>query len=274
MMMRLGLRIFLFDMLSGYLRLSILSVLIGSFLLVGSYPYLVIAKTTSTAVKSSAVTKKAADYIQSTDVPKVVSDLFLQVFKKKINTAESNYWKGRARIDKNSVSALKGAMVYQKSKGGTMPASLVAKVTKPVQQIQNIPFTPISNLYTPLPYLSNLYNGSYPSSGLFPLITPTPIAPINILGSGSCNRIGNTSYCSDGSTYNQIGNTVYGPGGSTYTKIGNSIYGPGGSTYTTIGNTTYGPGGSMYTRIGNTLYGPNGSTYTTIGNTTYGNPGF
>jgi hypothetical protein len=40
----------------------------------------------------------------------------------------------------------------------------------------------------------------------------------------SCNQIGGTTYCSDGTKYNQIGDTIYGNDGSTYNKFGDTVY--------------------------------------------------
>lgn len=45
----------------------------------------------------------------------------------------------------------------------------------------------------------------------------------------SCNQVGGTTFCSDGSSYSQVGNTIFGSDGSTYSKVGNTIF----------GNTTY-----------------------------------
>ena len=89
-------------------------------------------------------------------------------------------------------------------------------------------------------------------------------------GSGTYQRIGNTTYGPNGQTWQQIGNTTYGPNG-TYQRIGNTTFGPSG-TYQHIGNTTYGPNGQTWQRIGNTTYGPGGQTIQRIGNTSYVNP--
>lgn len=93
---------------------------------------------------------------------------------------------------------------------------------------------------------------------------------INNALASSCQRIGNTTYCSDGTSYQQIGNTIYGSDGTSYQGIGNTIYGSDGTTYQNIGNTTYTNYGTSYQNIGNTTYGSDGSSYQTIGNTTYG----
>jgi len=107
------------------------------------------------------------------------------------------------------------------------------------------------------------------------------IVPSSVFAS-TCNSIGNTTYCSDGTTYSTIGNTTYGSDGTTYSSIGNTTYvnGPNGysGTASSIGNTTYynGTGGDSWTAssIGNTTYinGTNGysGTISSIGNTSYG----
>jgi|GEM_PF-2168446 len=98
----------------------------------------------------------------------------------------------------------------------------------------------------------------------------------------TCNTIGNTTFCDDGTTYNTIGNTTFGSDGSTYNTIGNTTFvnGPNGysGTANTIGNTTFynGSGGDNWTAnsIGNTTFinGSNGTngTINTIGNTSFG----
>lgn len=63
------------------------------------------------------------------------------------------------------------------------------------------------------------------------------------------NRIGNTTYGSNGTTYQQIGNTTYSSSGNTYQQIGNTTYGSNGTNAQQIGNTTYinGAGGAHRT---------------------------
>ena len=63
--------------------------------------------------------------------------------------------------------------------------------------------------------------------------------PAAMAQSVSCSQIGNSTYCSDGTTYNRIGNTTYGSDGTTYNQIGNTIYGSNGARCTKIGMTTY-----------------------------------
>ncbi len=89
----------------------------------------------------------------------------------------------------------------------------------------------------------------------------------------TCNQIGNTTYCSDGTSYNQIGNTTYGSDGTSYNQIGNTTYGSNGTSCNRIGNTTYCSNGTSYNQIGNSVYGSDGSSYQQIGNTTYGSGG-
>jgi hypothetical protein len=97
---------------------------------------------------------------------------------------------------------------------------------------------------------------------------------VNVRRAVTCNEIGRSTYCSDGTSYRQIGNAVYGSDGSNYRRIGNTVYGDDGSSYRRIGNTTYGDDGTSYRQIRNTIYGSDGSMYTQIGNTTYGYPGY
>lgn len=59
---------------------------------------------------------KASDYIHDNKVPIIVGRIFQDVFGKKINKAESDYWKKRARTDKATEAKLKGAMQFQKGK--------------------------------------------------------------------------------------------------------------------------------------------------------------
>lgn len=89
----------------------------------------------------------------------------------------------------------------------------------------------------------------------------------------SCSKIGNSTYCDDGTSYSQIGNTIYSSDGTSYSQIGNTTYGSDGSSYSRIGNTTYSNDGTSYSQIGNTTYGSDGSSYSRIGNTTYGTGG-
>jgi hypothetical protein len=69
--------------------------------------------------------------------------------------------------------------------------------------------------------------------------------------------------------YNRIGNTTYGSNGISYQQIGNTTHSSTGSTYQQIGNTTYSSSGNTYQQIGNTTYGSNGTNAQQIGNTTY-----
>ncbi len=89
----------------------------------------------------------------------------------------------------------------------------------------------------------------------------------------SCNRIGNTTFCDDGTSYNQIGNTVFGSDGSSYNRIGNTTFSNNGTSCNRIGNTTFCSDGTSYNQIGNTTFGSDGSTYNRIGNTTFSNGG-
>lgn len=69
----------------------------------------------------------AADSIPSKDAPSVVGRVFLGVFGRDINVTESDYWKKRARSDKNTELALHGAMFFQKARGRTMPTAALPK---------------------------------------------------------------------------------------------------------------------------------------------------
>ena len=95
------------------------------------------------------------------------------------------------------------------------------------------------------------------------------------VGAQTYNRIGNTTFGSDGTTYNRIGNTTFGSDGTTYNRIGNTTFGSDGTTYNRIGNTTFGSDGTTANRIGNTTFidSPNGQSKTCnqIGATTFCN---
>lgn len=90
------------------------------------------------------------------------------------------------------------------------------------------------------------------------------------VSASSCQRIGNTTFCDDGTSYQQIGNTTFGSDGSSYQRIGNTTFGSDGTTYQNIGNTTFSSNGTSYQRIGSSVFGSDGSSYQSIGNTTYG----
>lgn len=82
------------------------------------------------ALWGTTITANAQDpggTIPSASVPAIVERIFGEVFGKKITPAESTYWKSRARTDKKTESALKGAMYFQKAKGLTMPKTAVPK---------------------------------------------------------------------------------------------------------------------------------------------------
>ncbi len=253
------------------------------FLLVPQASAAIIEKTEKS--KIATTDSKAADYIpNNSKVPSVVDKIFNEVFGKKINVTESEYWKERARRDKVTESKLRGAMLFQKAKGLTMPKSLVTPKTTTLSKNKADTNEVLRKLYL-LSYLTNLYGKHYPTSigktssysgstYLFP--SPTPNSGISILGrgNGSCNKIGSTTFCSDGTSYNQIGNTVFGSNGSSYNKIGNTIFGSDGTSYNKIGNTTFASDGTSYNQIGNTIFGSDGSSYQTIGNTIFANSGY
>src|SRR5436305_7272637 len=69
--------------------------------------------------------------------------------------------------------------------------------------------------------------------------TPGVQAPTVLQGPGapsSCNAVGSTTFCSDGSTYTQVGDSTLGSDGSTWNQVGNSTFGPDGQTLTQVGD--------------------------------------
>lgn len=123
------------------------------------------------------------------------------------------------------------------------------------------------------PTLNNEYNQQNNSYDNYSYSQPTPKPEIKVYGqANSYNKIGNTTFGSDGSTYTQIGNTVFSNDGTSYNRIGNTTFGSDGSSYQKIGNTTFSNDGTSYSQIGNTTFGSDGSTYQKIGNTTFYNP--
>ncbi|MEX1997248.1 MAG: hypothetical protein WEA04_01025 [Candidatus Andersenbacteria bacterium] len=55
------------------------------------------------------------DTFTNAEVPVVVARLFKEVYDRNISPSESTYWKNRARTDKKTISAIKGAMAYHKA---------------------------------------------------------------------------------------------------------------------------------------------------------------
>jgi hypothetical protein len=55
--------------------------------------------------------------IANKDVPAVVDRLFRSTYNRKPKVSESTYWKNRARTDKKTEAALKGAMQDHKARG-------------------------------------------------------------------------------------------------------------------------------------------------------------
>lgn len=70
----------------------------------------------------------------------------------------------------------------------------------------------------------------------------------------SCSQYGNTTYCSDGTSYSQYGNTTYGSDGTSYSQYGNTLYGSDGTSYSQYGNTTYGSGNTYNSCPANSSY--------------------
>ena len=56
---------------------------------------------------------------------------------------------------------------------------------------------------------------------------------------------------------------------STYQRVGTTTYGSNGTSYQHVGNTTYGSNGTTSQQVGTTTYGSNGTTAQSVGNTTY-----
>lgn len=73
--------------------------------------------------KSQEVASATTDtIILNTEVPRVVETIFTKVYDRKVTPSESTYWKKRARTDKNTVSALRGAMTYAYAHGYSIPS--------------------------------------------------------------------------------------------------------------------------------------------------------
>ena len=80
----------------------------------------------------------AADTIANPAVPATVAKLFQEAYGRPITATESTYWKQRARTDKKTISALRGALQFQKGKNnssaqpvGKAAASVVCTRTTP-----------------------------------------------------------------------------------------------------------------------------------------------
>jgi hypothetical protein len=123
----------------------------------------------------------------------------------------------------------------------------------------------------------NFIKSCHPPTIMKTLLLNTLIAAASISSVGAhaqttYQRIGNTTFSSDGRTYNHIGNTTMGSDGSSYNRIGSTTYSNDGRNYNQIGNTTFGSDGTTANRIGNSTFinGPSGSrTCNTIGSTTF-----
>jgi len=72
---------------------------------------------TTKVITISTADRKAPDFIQNSQVPATVAKVYFGVFGHPINPELSTYWKGRARSDKATISKLRGAMEFHKSKG-------------------------------------------------------------------------------------------------------------------------------------------------------------
>ncbi|MEX1997646.1 MAG: YHYH domain-containing protein [Candidatus Andersenbacteria bacterium] len=69
------------------------------------------------SVAGAKSTVATGDTIANANVPIVVARLFQEVYGRPITPSESTYWKNRARTDKKTESALRGAMSFHNSKG-------------------------------------------------------------------------------------------------------------------------------------------------------------
>jgi hypothetical protein len=84
---------------------------------------------------------------------------------------------------------------------------------------------------------------------------------------GSCQTVGQITYCDDGTTYHQVGDITYRNDGQTSQRVGDIDYRSDGTTSQKIGNIRYGSDGTTYQRIGNSVYGSDGTVCTRIGKT-------
>ena len=55
----------------------------------------------------------------------------------------------------------------------------------------------------------------------------------------SCSKLGNKTFCSDGSSSTRIGNKTFNSDGSSSTRIGNKIFGSNGTSCSVIGNKVF-----------------------------------
>ncbi len=86
----------------------------GLFLLLLFSILMIVSSNVYAAPKSS---------IPAKTIPAVVERTFLETFGRPITAVESSYWKKRARTDKKTEAALKGAMAFQKAKGATISST-------------------------------------------------------------------------------------------------------------------------------------------------------
>jgi len=98
--------------------------------------------------------------------------------------------------------------------------------------------------------------------------TPKPLAQNQNANSGSslANRIGGTTFYSDGTTAQRIGNTTFYNDGRTAQRIGNATFYNNGLTAQRIGSSTFYNDGTTAQRIGNTTFYSDGSSAIQIGN--------
>lgn len=85
-------------------------------------------KTVRKPASKVGILKTNPAFIANKNVPVVVAQEFVSIFGRKPTAQESLYWKNRARTDKRTISALHGAMQFQKAKGQTMPIVIKKKI--------------------------------------------------------------------------------------------------------------------------------------------------
>ena len=109
--------------------------------------------------------------------------------------------------------------------------------------------------------------------GFAVLMVAAVIAQGAAAGNVTCNKLGNQTHCSDGSTVTRQGNFAYDEKGNSWRKMGNFTHGSDGTTYNRIGNFTFDNKGNSYNRIGNYTFGSDGSSCNEIGDQVHCNAG-
>jgi len=101
------------------------------------------------------------------------------------------------------------------------------------------------------------------------VFVPRPLPPVEASRPSTSQRIGNTTFDSDGGSTQRIGNTDFHSDGSTTQKIGNTYFNSDGGTTQKIGTTQFHSDGTTTQKIGNTYFHSDGSTSQRIGNTIF-----